>query len=151
MASSPSTSMVTSPSSLPSAAPWPTTARANNHDSVWVNDMLDMSAHISTEGAAAGDITIYYKASGATIALEEHRQRTQVVPFVHRCAHGEVQLEVYQHQAPIEGIFLRRFVTLARVQDFVFGVSTGSKFICTHYDRWVGLVRSMPMRSMCLS
>lgn len=45
-------------------------------------------------------------------------------------------------QAPPELTDLRRFVALPRIQDAIFGAASGSKFICKHFDSWIGVMRS---------
>lgn len=107
----------------------------------WVNDLLDRSFH-NMNGNSGEREDIVSKVDGTRTCRAELARRMTPRPMIIQHQLGNLCMEFYDHDLPKRFVWVRKFWVLSRVQDFIFGASSGSKWICKNYLRMVESVRS---------
>ena len=118
-----------------------------NDTSKWANSILDRSMHTTVEDGVEKHFMVS-RSQGTRTPWQSLLGDVQPSAFV--CDgkdSGCLRLERYLRKMPAEGVWHRNFWVVPRVQDFIFGPSVGSKWICKSWHRFGEILRSAEGRN----
>ena len=108
-------------------------------DAIWANDLLECSMH----GEVDGDRTqaaVFSRSEKTTTPFTDFAIGLRCQAVYHQCPLGTLSLEAYIFKVPAEHVGLCYFWTAPRIQDFVLGPTSGCKWPCRNFSKWVGLL-----------
>lgn len=116
-------------------------AEGVTEETVWLNELLDLSVHGPTEADASSEAAVWSKQHKIKTSLNDHRQGVVPQALVHESEFGKLVAELYIFKVPQGSTGLRRFWSLPRLQEFLLGPGSSSKWICNSFEKFVGAVR----------
>ena len=107
-------------------------------ESVWANDVLDLSWHSPADGDERQEDFIFSKSSDSSDWVGSIAQKVKVLSFKHTLASECFQGEVYVHQLPKHGRCI--WWTAPWFQHAVFGADLNNRWVCRHFMQWQGVL-----------
>ena len=86
---------------------------------------------------------IFSKLTKLETDLAEYSQGFFMQPLVHSTSDGCLVAELYCFRRPVATRYLKKLWVLLRVQDFIYGVASSSRWACKNIDKLAGVRRSL--------
>ena len=113
-----------------------------DEQSFWANDILEFGIH-GPPDETVSESFIFSKLRKLETNLAEYSLGFFMRPLVHSTSDGFLVAELYWFRRPVTTMYLKKFWVLPRVQDFIYGVASSSRWACKNIDKLAGVRRSL--------